>query len=643
MTFSDRLSRMCDRAVLPVGLALVLYQSIMVWYSLHGALLHYLTHLSLVLVVAALMVGASAVTRTTPLARTITLACAVCGLIAAAACGLFFYAQAENLEIIQPFIDTQTMTMGVLLVVTVLIVTWQIWGVGLALICASATLYFAFGHLLPGVFAISPQPTNVIVSFLAGIGGPRGVLSYAPLSADVIFLLLVYGGLMHGCRVIDMFGEIGGAIGNLFRGGVAYSAIAASTLIGMVTGQAVSNIALSGIMTIPSMTRNGFTREQAGAVEVLASTGSQLLPPIMGLGAFLMAVILGVSYIEIVFAALIPGVMYMLAVCIGVYALICRSESVPYVRVTVDWAKIRWIAPSFIVSFTVLIVLLYLRYSPAMAGFWGMALLLAGTALRPAAHRPTVAGLFAGIREGIMTAVQLALVLAAIGMVVQTLTTTGTGVALGRTVSMFADGNLWTGLLIGMLVSLFIGMGLPTPAAYALIAIVVVPALIDVGLSPLKANMFGFYFAIFSTLTPPVAVGILTAARISGGSFMGTALECVKLGGVCFAVPFIFVIVGGFLDFDNFTLETALVFVLFVTTTAMMAGAIFGALGRRLSAVERAIFIVAGPMTLILYLITSWLALGLFGPAVFALWLGARIIRSKPAVASGPAGDGGLK
>ena len=119
----------------------------------------------------------------------------------------------------------------------------------------------------------------------------------------------------------------------------------------------------------------------------------------------------------------------LIAVTIGVYAMICRSDSIPHVRVEVDWTKVRWIAPSFVASFTVLLVLLYMRYSPAMAGFWGIVLLLAGTVLRPAEHRPTISEFLHGLREGIVTAVQLALILAAIGIVVQTLTTTGTGVA----------------------------------------------------------------------------------------------------------------------------------------------------------------------------------------------------------------------
>ena len=234
---------------------------------------------------------------------------AIAALLAATASGLFFYLNARELEITQPFVGSDALVFGTILMFAVLILTGLVWSWVLAGICSAAALYFVFGGLLPDALApIAQQPLNVVISYLAGIkGAPRGVLSYMPLSADMIFLLLVYGGLLHGCKVIDMFGEIGCAIGNLLRGGVAFSAVVASLLIGTVTGQAVSNIALSGCMTIPTMSRSGFSREQAGGIEVMASTGSQLLPPIMGLGAFLMAEILGVSYIEIVIAALIPA------------------------------------------------------------------------------------------------------------------------------------------------------------------------------------------------------------------------------------------------------------------------------------------------------------------------------------------------
>ncbi|MEP1612753.1 MAG: TRAP transporter fused permease subunit [Roseobacter sp.] len=604
--------------LIAVAVALIGYSSATVWSSLTGAMEHYTIHISLIfmLVLAEVMVVKFATNRL------LTVFAGVL-FVSIAASGLYFIDQAKVLEFSQPFISSTDFAFGLLLVFVILSVAWITWGPALAMICIVAAAYFAFGHMLPGDLATSRKyDANLIVSYLAGMGGPRGVLNYAPLSADVIFLLLVYGGTLHGTRIIDMFGEIGNAIGNFFRGGVAYSATTASLLIGMVTGQSVSNIALSGSMTIPTMTRTGFTRNEAGAIEVLASTGSQLLPPIMGLGAFLMSVILGISYIDVATAAIVPAILYLFAVLSGIVCLIAASRTIPFNRQAVDWRLIAWIAPSFLISFTVLIVLLLMRFSPPMGGFWGIILAVGLSFLRPKEYRPAWHTLFGGFLEGALAGAKLTVILSAIGIIVQMLVTTGTGLSLGRLMIEASAGNLAIGLILGMLVSLVIGMGLPTPAAYALIAIVVVPSLIDLGIEPLVANFYGFYFAIFSTLSPPVAVGILTAIRISNGTFMGTAWECFKLGGVCFLLPFLFVAFPNILGFPNIEPATIAMIGAYFFATIMLSAATYGAVpGRLLGRLERQIVAVVGPVIFVLTLFVDSITLHLITPVSFILWM----------------------
>ncbi|MEP5758785.1 MAG: TRAP transporter fused permease subunit [Litoreibacter sp.] len=601
-----------------VAIALTGYSCLTVWSSLTGAMEHYTIHVSLIfmLVTAELMVMKFQTNR-------LTAAFASLLFVTIAVSGMYFISQAKTLEFSQPFISSTDFAFGLILVFSILSVAWLVWGPTLALICIAAAAYFAFGHLLPGDLATSRKyEPNLIVSYLAGMGGPRGVLNYAPLSADVIFLLLVYGGTLHGTKIIDMFGEIGNAIGNLFRGGVAYSATTASLLIGMVTGQSVSNIALSGSMTIPTMTRTGFTRNEAGAIEVLASTGSQLLPPIMGLGAFLMSVILGISYIEVATAAIVPAILYLFAVVSGIVCLIAASRKIPFTKQKVNWHLIGWIAPSFIISFSVLITLLLMRYSPPMGGFWGIVLAVGFSFLRPKEYRPKLKNLFGGFLEGALAGAKLTVILSAIGIIVQMLVTTGTGLSLGRLMIEASSGNLAIGLILGMLVSLVIGMGLPTPAAYALIAIVVVPSLIDLGIEPLVANFYGFYFAIFSTLSPPVAVGILTAIRISNGTFMGTAWECFKLGGVCFLLPFLFVAFPNILGFPNIEGATLAMIGAYFLATIMLSAATYGAVpGRILGGMERQIVAVVGPLTFTLTLFMNSVILHAITPLCFILWM----------------------
>ncbi len=603
-----------------MAVILVLYHGATVWTSFHGAMKHYTVHVTGALFFASLWLILHGNENTQ--SAWIRWANIIVGLVAAvlsAVTGYYLYENAETLEITQPFVDDTTILIGLLLVFTVLVVAWRIWGAPIAIICFCAALYLMYGHMLPEPFASRPQPMNVAVSFLGGIGGPRGVLNYAPLSADMIFLLLVYGGLLHGTKVISMFGALGAAIGNVLRGGVAYSAIVASTLIGMVTGQAVSNIALSGVMTIPTMKQNGFNPNEAGAIEVMASTGSQLLPPIMGLGAFLMAVILGVSYIDIVIAGLIPGLLYMLAIAISLNSLIGSKVDLANKKEDVDWGKIKWVLPSFLISFTVLIVLLVMRFSPPMAGFWGGVIILVLSFARPARYRPSLEEIRGGFVTGIMTAVQLVVILAAIGIVVQTLTTTGLGVSAGSLISQVSRDSVLTALAVGMVVSLIVGMGLPTPAAYALIAIIVVPSLIDAGLEPLTANMYGFYFAIFSALTPPVAVGILVAVRISGGRFMASAWEAAKLGGLALLIPFLFVSFPSLLDPDNLTLEAMVGIGIYVASAFMIGGALYGAFSRPLTLKERLLFGITAPVCLLGYLATHQVWIGLIPVVVLIL------------------------
>lgn len=597
---------------------LVLYSCATVWSSLTGAMEHYTIHITLIfsLVLSEIILLNYRDNRL----KAWFAGLMVIGVII---CGSYFISQAKVLEFSQPFISNTDAIFGLALVSIILCVAWMTWGAALALICLFAALYFAFGHMLPEAFATNRkyEPT-LIISYLAGMGGPRGILNYAPLSADVIFLLLVYGGTLHGTRIIDMFGEIGKAIGNLFRGGVAYSAVTASLLIGMVTGQSVSNIALSGSMTIPTMKRSGFTRNEAGAIEVLASTGSQLLPPIMGLGAFLMSVILGISYIEVAIAAIVPAILYLVAVISGIVCLIAASKDIPFDRQKVDWNLIGWVAPAFVVSFLTLILLLSWRYSAPMGGVWGIILAVGLSFLRPRRYRPKFKELGDGFVEGALAGAKLAVILSAIGIIVQMLVTTGTGLSLGRLMIEMSRDSLTIGLLLGMAVSLVIGMGLPTPAAYALIAIVVVPSLIDLGIEPLVANFYGFYFAIFSTLSPPVAVGILTAIRISNGSFMGTALECFKLGGVCFLVPFLFVAFPNVLGFPDLEAETYGMIFAFFLATIMLSAATYGAIpGRLMNRFERCVVAVAGPGLFVLTLFMNGVAFHLITPVCFALWM----------------------
>ena len=219
-----------------------------------------------------------------------------------------------------------------------------------------------------------------------------------------------------------------------------------------------------------------------------------------------------------------------------------------------------------------------------------------------------------------VAATKLALILTAIGIAVQMLITTGLGIRLGRLMIETSGNSLAIGLVLGMIISLFIGMGLPTPAAYSLIAIVVIPSLIDLGMPPLAAHFFGFYFAVYSSLTPPVAVGVLTAVRISGAGFMDTAWECLRLGGVGLLLPFMFVAFPNILEFPNIEIETWIASVLMLLGSYMLGAALYGHFRGEMSTGER-LFLLIGPVTFLTYLVLRdpWIAF--IPPGAFALFV----------------------
>lgn len=606
---TGRFLKVLEHAFTAVALAAVVYHVAAVFWTFHGAMHHYTSHMAMILLLVALQTAITAWRFEAGTRRRAWLVFVALMLACTLIATPYLYLEAEALEISQPFLTRSQYIIGLLLLIAVFGLNWVVWGTALTVVCLAAALYFAFGHLFPSPVVDLKFSPQVVMSYLAGMGGPRGVFTFIPLSAETIFLLLVYGGLMTSTLVLDMFNELGKAIGNFLRGGVAYSCIAASSLVGMVTGQTVSCIALTGSMTIPTMNRSGFTKVQAGAIEVMAANGAQLIPPVMGLGAFLMAVILGVSYVEIAAAAILPAALYMFTLAIGVWALVQASPHIPFERQKVDWRKFFWVLPAFLPSIALVVVLLLLRYSASMAALWGIAVLVVVSYLRPKEYRPRFADLLHGFRDGALAGAQLAIILAAIGVVVQMLVTTGLGTLFGRLMIDVAGDNQVVALMLGMAIAIVIGMGLPTPAAYSLVAIVVIPSLIDVGIDPLAAHFYGFYFAVFSSFTPPVAVGCLMAARISGGSFIGTCIECFKLGGVCMLLPFFMVAFPNSLQFPNFTADTLINTGLLCVSTIMFAATIYGGLVGRLTTTERA-YMLLGPMFTLLYykLLIAWMA-----------------------------------
>lgn len=453
--------------------------------------------------------------------------------------------------------EPMDVVIGCLLIATCLIAAWQQWGLTIPLIGVIGMLYGYFGNSLPTqLLHHAGMGFERLISY-ASIPNFQGVLgSLTELSAGTIFIFLVFAGLLKSTGGIDFIMGFATKLAGNSRGGQAKIAVLASAFMGMISGSTVANIASTGTMTIPTMKRTGFKAPFAGAVEAVASTGGQMTPPVMGLTAFLMVGVTGLGYDEVILAAAIPAGLYYFYLLLAVHLQAARDGIGPTSQANIEQAEV---PPAkvllaryghLLIAIAVLVYLLVSRMPPAYAAAYGcLAIVVLELVSSLARHyrqpikalSSALARLIDGLREGGFSGATIAVIVAVIGIFVEVLTATGFAQKLSYLMLGFADGSLGVLLLIAAIACLIFGLGLPTSAAYILVALLTAPALIDMGLSMMAAHMFVLYFAVFSALTPPVAVASLIAARIAEAPYFATAMQAVKIGLPGFFLPFLFV------------------------------------------------------------------------------------------------------
>lgn len=367
------------------------------------------------------------------------------------------------------------------------------------------------------------------------------------ISATVIAIFVIFGAVLLRTGGGQTFMDLAIILGGRSVGGGAKVATISSALFGSVSGSAAANVATTGSFTIPLMKRLGYRPEFAGAVEAVASTGGQIMPPIMGAGAFIMAELLGVSYLSIMTAALIPAVLYFVGCIAGIHFESKRlgykpvpADNLPKLK---DVLTIRRAGPVFI-SLAMLIFLLVQGYSPGFAAF-SATLILIVLFLLGARSGSDLLGRMKDLKAGFIDAgvglVAIAVLIAGAQILLAMISTTGLGVSFTSAIISLGDNNLLISLLLAMLVAMLLGTGLPTAAAYLLAAAVVAPALIKLGVEPLGAHMFIFYFSILAGLTPPLCATVFISASMAGAKWFPTSLTAIRLSLVAFLIPFAFV------------------------------------------------------------------------------------------------------
>nr|WP_309502782.1 TRAP transporter fused permease subunit [uncultured Roseovarius sp.] len=535
-TVERRKNEAIDKLLFPVSLIAALYHLIMAVYPLVDTIPHRIIHVLLITIIVSLaVIKAAGKNSGSKVARLRTMLAWLCvaGVLISFS---YFLFNSERLEIAQPYINGADIWIMGIAATVVLILTALVWGPVISVLVCIGIAYFVFGHELGGIFNHPEYDMDFIMSYLGasltqGIFGP-----ITTVSADAIFLLILFGALFQTTGVLALFMEFGKIVGNHLRGGAAYSAVVGSALMGTVTGASVANVALTGRITIPTMKRTGFKPEQAASVEAVASAGGQIAPPIMGSAAFIMASLMEVPYSTIMTIAIIPAILYFLGAGIGVYFMVRSSELNPPKEV-VSVRIILTHSVSFFVPMGVLIALLSAQYSPGYAAFWAIVTLMVVAQVVPAT-RSNLRNWLAAFGEGAQLAAQIAIVLVAVGMVSQSVITTNLAMKLTFSVTNLVGQEVLPVLLISMVIAILLGMELPTPVAYILMFVTVVPMMIDVGIDPFAANFFAFYFAILSTLTPPIALSVLTASRMAGANFFRTSGHALRLSFIGYVLPF---------------------------------------------------------------------------------------------------------
>ncbi len=528
---------------------------------------------------------------------------------------------AARLEIAQPFFEGFDIFIGFMMVFSVIVLNWIHWGWLLSSIISLSIIYFFFGHNLDSVFFTHPQYDIGFVLNYMGLGTNQGFFWLAQLAADSIYFLVLYAAVLLGVGVVDMVLEAGKAGGRRVSGGAAFASIFGSGIVGSVMGQAVSNVVLTGRMTIPMMKRYGYQPSMAAAIEACASTAGQILPPILGLAGFLIASLLNRPYIEVAMAALIPGLLYLSGNIIGVICYANRRQ-LPKLTEKVNTDVIRKITPTFLVSFGLVVWLLLGYRSPAFAGLVGIVAALT-MCLFQGIYRPKLKKLFEALDEGLVLVTVLSLLLIAIGALGQTVMTTNLSGRFGMVLIEFLPDSKLLLLVGAMLVSLILGMGLPTPVAYMVASLAMVPFLQQIGVPALQAHFFVFYFAVFSTLTPPVAVSILAGSMLAKARFRDTVAHAMKLSCTTFIVPFAFVYSPELMAFPDMSWNLLLAVFAVLSVQLSVSACAYGHVIRSLAAWERVSFglVALVAFTAITHEPVYWTQLAYFGLGGLMLWL----------------------
>lgn len=503
--------------------------------------------------------------------------------------------------------DLAVGTLGVLLVLEAArrVVGWPI------VIVACVFVAYAFaGPLMPGMLAHQGVDLEHLIQHLfyttEGVFGiPLGV------SSTFIFLFILFGAYLEKTGLGMFFIDLAKAVAGWASGGPAKVAVLSSGLMGTVSGSSVANVAGTGSFTIPMMKKIGYKPEFAGAVEAAASTGGQLMPPIMGAAAFLMAEFMNVPYIAVVKAAVIPALLYFTGIWIGVHLEAKKQglKGIPLDQLP-KIGKLLLDRGHLAIPLVAIVYLLVAGYSPMKAALGAIVLSIVASMLRKST-RISALDIVKGLENGARGALGVIIACAAAGIIIGVVTKTGVGLKLASTLVDMAHGLLLPTLFFTMISSIVLGMGVPTTANYVITSTITAPAVIQLGVPIMAAHMFAFYFGIIADVTPPVALAAYAGAGIARSDPMKTGINASKLAIAAFLVPYIFVLSPSMLMIDTTISKVIMILVTSVIGMVGVGAAVQGYLITKATWLERIMLLIGGLLMIKPGLTTDLLGAGL--------------------------------
>ncbi len=482
--------------------------------------------------------------------------------------------------------------MGAIAILLVLEGTRRAIGPELPIVVVVFLIYSYLGPYMPGFFAHRGYSLERIIEHLymgtEGIFGiPLGV------SSTFVFLFILFGAILNKTGMGKFFIDMSMALAGHTTGGPAKVAVIASGFMGSINGSSVANTVTTGSFTIPLMKSIGYDKNFAGAVEAAASTGGQILPPVMGAAAFVMSEFLEIPYIKIAAAAVIPAVIYYIAVMTMVHLEACKHGLRGLPREKLPKAKdVLREKGHLILPIIGLVYFLVKGNTPLFSAFWAIVMSIAISMVKKDT-RLTLKDLLQAFEDGARGALGVAAACACAGMVVGVVTLTGLGLKIASGLVALGGGNLLLTLFFTMIASILLGMGLPTTAKYIILSIMAAPALVQLGVLPLAAHLFILYFGVIADVTPPVAVAAYAGAGIAGGNTMKTGLNALRLAIAGFMIPFIFALDPGLLGLSGTWFHTIILILTSLAGVLALGSAAGGYLLTRTKPFERVLLAVS--------------------------------------------------